>query len=613
MTEENQSPEDDQVVGKAIRVSLALITLIAAVVVVAVVLQKKPEEVVPQEEEQSALPATREVVELKIPTLNFKDVTEQAGLSFQHVNGAEGQKLLPETMTGGVAFLDFDGDGDSDILCVNATHWPWSTTASGEMPTAGLFENDGTGNFTDVTAGSGLDISIYGNGVACGDFNNDGRVDVYLTAVGTNHLFRNIGGGRFEDITESAGVGGAESDWGTSAGWFDCDNDGDLDLMHCNYLAWSRELDESMGFTLDGSLRAYGRPTDFRGAFPVLYRNDGDGKFTDVSEEWGIQITNSDSSEPLSKSLGLTFADINNDSWMDVLIANDTVQNWLLINQGGKGFVESAVASGVAFDNSGKTRGAMGIDAACFRNDDCLGITIGNFANEMTALYVCQTPGIPSPIFRDEAVSNGIGPVTRTELTFGVMFADLDLDSRLDIVACNGHLEDDIQKVLESQHYEQPPQVLWNCGVEAANEFMILPEENVGSDFTSRMVGRGAARADIDGDGDLDILLAACGGRPRLLRNDQNLEHHWLRVRLKGRDCNRDAIGATVRVKMKDGTLLTQTVMPTCSYQSQSELALTFGLSTHNEVESLAIRWPGTAQYEEHLDPQVDSELQFEE
>lgn len=613
MTSENQTPEDDQVVGKALRLSFALVTLVAAVAAVVVALRKPPEEVVPQQEDLSALPQEREAVELQIPDIPFADVTTTAGVDFVHVNGAAGQKLLPETMTGGVAFFDFDGDLDQDILCVNASHWPWSDDQPDVRPTAGLYKNDGTGQFTNITAGSGLDVTLYGNGVACGDFDNDGLVDVYLTAVGTNRLFRNLGGGKFEDVTEAAGVGGGESDWGTSAGWFDFDNDGDLDLMHCNYLAWSRELDETMEFTLDGKLRAYGRPTDFKGAFPVLYRNDGEGRFTDVSAEMGIQITDVSSGEPLSKSLGLTFADVNNDSWMDVLIANDTVQNWLLLNQQGTSFQEVAAASGVAFDNSGKARGAMGIDVACFRNDDALGITIGNFANEMTALYVCQTPGIPSPIFRDEAVSNGIGPVTRTELTFGVLFADLDLDSRPDIVACNGHLEDDIQKVLESQQYEQPPQVLWNCGIDAASEFMILPEENVGPQFVERMVGRGAARADIDGDGDLDLLLAACGGPPRLLRNDQQLGHHWLRIKLQGTAANRDAIGATVRVQVDDDTLLTQTVMPTCSYQSQSETVLTFGLAAHTTVQSISIRWPGGSEDEVHMAPQIDRLLQFQQ
>lgn len=594
--EDSQPPEDDQVVGKAVKVSMLLMALVAAIVGAVVVLQQEPDVIVQEKEQQSTLPTTRELPPLEIPSLQFTDITAAAGIDFVHNSGAAGQKLLPETMGGGGAFFDFDADGDQDILCINATTWPG---ASGDSPdqataskTSALYENDGRGSFTNVTAGSGLDVAFYGTGVACGDYDNDGLVDVYITAVGRNRLFHNSGGGKFVNVSESAGVSGTAADWGTSAGWFDYDRDGDLDLMHGNYLEWSREKDLSMEFTLDGDLRAYGRPTDFRGAFPTLYRNDGDGKFTDVSADAGIQITNSDTGEPLAKSLGITFADVNTDGWLDVMIANDTVQNLLFINQQDGTFEENAAPSGFAFDNSGKVRGAMGIDAACFRNSDALGVTIGNFANEMTALYVCQTPGIPKPLFRDEAVSNGIGPVTRTELTFGVLFADVDLDGRLDIFASNGHLEEDIQKVQSSQFYEQPPQVLWNCGADYDNEFMIAPEDKVGSEFTQRMVGRGASRADIDGDGDLDLLLFSSGGRPRLLRNNQATGHHWLTLQLTGAASNRDAIGATVQVTLPDNTVLTRVVMPTCSYQSQSELPVSFGLGNVDELQSVQVTWP---------------------
>lgn len=587
---ENTVPEDDQVVGRALKLSAFVVLAIAVVVVAAVLLQTQEEEVVPEEAVQSALPTTRNLPPLKIPSLPFADITQSAGIDFEHENGASGQKLLPETMSGGGAFFDFDNDGDQDILCVNSMAWPWAETQPETATTAALYENDGSGNFKNVTAGSGLDVVFYGNGVACGDYDNDGLVDLFITAVGPNRLFHNDGNGKFTDMSVGAGVSGSETGWATSAGWFDYDNDGDLDLMHCNYLEWTREKDESMEFTLDGSLRAYGRPTDFRGAWPQLFRNDGDGKFIDVSADAGIQITNANTDEPLAKSLGLTFADINADNYLDVVIANDTVQNLLLVNQQNGTFKEQAAASGVAFANDGKTRGAMGIDIACFRNSDALGITIGNFANEMTALYVCQTPGFPN--FRDEAVSNGIGPVTRTELTFGVMFADLDLDQRLDIVACNGHLEEDIQKVQSSQTYEQPPQILWNCGPEYDNEFMIVPEENTGTQFAKRMVGRGAARADIDNDGDLDLLLFSSGGKPRLLRNDQTTGNHWVRFKLIGSSVNLDAIGTTVRLTLPDDTVLTRTVMPTCSYQSQSELPLTFGLGECDSLKSAEVTWP---------------------
>lgn len=593
---EPEIPDNDDVVGTALKVSLSLLALVASVGGILFVLQMNEPVVVPEEEEAPVLPQARELPPLEIPAIRFTDITDPAGIDFVHENGAgersAAEKLLPETMGGGGAFFDFDADGDQDIICVNSTVWPWAPEQPDHSPTSALYENDGSGNFTNVTAGSGLDVSFYGNGVACGDFDNDGLVDLYITAVGPNRLFRNTGGGRFQDISTSAGVAGAEDGWSTGCGWFDYDLDGDLDLFVANYVEWSREKDLSFGFKLDGTARAYGRPTEFRGTFPQLYRNDGDAEFTDVSADVGVQITNPDTGEPLAKSLGLTFADVNSDGRPDVIIANDTVQNLLLISQPDGTFMENARASGIAFDNSGKARGAMGIDAACFRNSEALGITIGNFANEMTALYVCQTPGLPVPVYRDEAVSNGIGPVTRVELTFGIMFADIDLDGRLDILSCNGHLEDDIQKVQASQHYEQPPQLLWNCGADYDNEFMIVPEEKIGADFTKRMVGRGATRADIDGDGDLDVLLLSSGGKPRLLRNDQQTDNHWLRLHLIGSNSNRDAIGATVRVTLPDDTVLIRTVKPTCSYQSQVELPLTFGLGNSHTVKSVVVTWP---------------------
>ncbi|MBL8817091.1 MAG: CRTAC1 family protein [Planctomyces sp.] len=589
---QSEDYQDDRVVGKAVQFSIVVILLLAVGGGLFWYMTRPPADQPVEAVEQSPLPEERELPPLTIPNLPFTDVTQASGIDFVHENGATGEKLLPETMGGGGAFFDFDGDGDQDILFINSMEWPWTTPQPEISSTSQLYANDGKGTFTNVTKGSGLDTPLYGNGVACGDYDNDGKVDVFITTVGQNRLFHNDGGGRFTETTSSSGVGGPENAWSTSAGWFDYDNDGDLDLFVCNYIEWTREQDQAMGWTLKGGQRAYGRPTDFTGASPFLYRNNGDSTFSDVSKEAGIQVVNPDTGSPLAKSLGLTFADVNADGRLDVLVANDTVQNLLFLSQPDGTFAESGALSGVAFDNAGGARGAMGVDVAWFRNTKSLGFVIGNFATEMTALYVCQNPGMTMPLFRDEAVSNGIGPATRVELTFGVLFVDIDQDGRQDLFSCNGHLEQEINSVQESQHYEQPPQLLWNCGADYETEFMPVPTEKCGEEFTRRMVGRGASYADIDSDGDLDLLLFASGSKPRLLRNDQQLGNHWLRVRLEGQKCNRDAIGAIVKVTLPGGEVLTRIVNPTRSYQSQVELPVHFGLGSTAQVESIDITWP---------------------
>ena len=535
-----QETTDDAVIAQALKWSAAAVVLFAAIAGCAVWYFSRPEveEVIADPETDIA--DTREEQDVVIPDIPFRDITESAGITFDQENGAglkrkmkdgttQPLKLLPETMYGGGAFLDFDNDGDQDILFVNGKRWSWDTENQTNA-TCALYENDGTGAFEDVTAGSGLDISIYGMGVACGDYDGDGLVDVFLSTVGPNILLKNKGDGKFEDVTDSTGVAGEKNRWSSSCGWFDADNDGDLDLFVCNYVEWSREFDESQDFTLDGTLRAYGRPQEFGGTQPYLYRNDGEGKFNNVSADAGIQVTDPNTGEAMAKSLGLCFVDVTGDGLLDVMVANDTVQNLMFINQGECKFEEQGSLTGVAFDIDGGARGAMGVDSAFFRNDENVGIAIGNFANEMTALYV--SPAMDPPGFTDEAVSNGIGPVTRQQLTFGVLFIDADLDGRLDLFGANGHLEEDISKVQESQHYEQAPQLLWNCGPDFPDEFIVLEDAKCGEDFVRPMVGRGATYADIDGDGDQDILIFGCGQKPRLLRNDQETGNHWLRVKL---------------------------------------------------------------------------------
>ena len=585
--------QDDAVIGRAFRWSISVIACIGAIIAGIAFVWNSNRNSDDISETKLDTVQLRVSDERELPNVLFSDVTSSAGITFVHQNGAAGDKLLPETMGGGGGFWDYDNDGDQDILLINSTFWPNDPRGKKERPTLQLYQNDGTGKFENQTAGSGLDVSIYGMGLAFGDFDHDGLVDVFISAVGPNKLFRNLGNGKFEDVTEQFNMAGSVDEWSSSCGWFDYDRDGDLDLFVCNYVEWSSEFDLAQNFQLTGGGRAYGRPQAFAGTFPYLYRNDGDS-FTDVSASAGIQVTNPATNVPLAKSLAVTFADFDNDGWADILVANDTVQNFLFHNQQDGTFQEIGAISGVAFDTAGKARGAMSSDVARFRNDDTLGVAIGNFSNEMTALYVAYKNQMQ---FADEAVATGLGPNTRLELTFGLFFFDYDLDGRLDLLAANGHLEEEINRVQPSQHYEQPPQLFWNCGADQLTEFMPVPVEKCGAEFLKPIVGRGVAYADIDNDGDLDVLIVACGRAARLLRNDQNLGHDWIRFKLTGTTANTDAIGTWVAVHTEAHSLFQQ-VMPTRSYQSQVELPVTFGLGKNANIKSVEVTWPDGSKQE---------------
>jgi len=302
----------------------------------------------------------------------------------------------------------------------------------------------------------------------------------------------------------------------------------------------------------------------------------------------GVQILNPATGVPMAKSLGVAPVDLDRDGWTDLVVANDTVQNLVFRNEQGERFREIGATAGIAFDSAGNARGAMGIDAARFRNDETIGVAIGNFANEMTALYVSTDDPLQ---FFDASIATGLGPPTRLELTFAVLFIDVDLDGRLDLLAANGHVEQDVNKVQESQHYEQPPSLFWNAGLDGVCEFLKVPVDKCGPDLARPMVGRGAAFADLDGDGDQDLLLTANGQAPRLLRNDQQLDRHWIRLRLIGTRCNRDAIGAWIEVFVED-RVLARHVMPTRGYLSQSEFEVTFGLGQATEISKTVVHWP---------------------
>jgi hypothetical protein len=522
-----------------------------------------------------------------LPDVKFVDVTKDAGIGFVHSNGAVGEKLLPETMGAGVAFLDYDRDGDPDLFFVNSSAWPGRIAKP--TPTQALYRNDGKGHFEDVSKAAGLDKTFYGQGVAVGDYDNDGDPDLYVTAMGGGHLFRNDGKGHFEDVTESTNAKGPNG-WLTGAAFLDIDNDGDLDLFIANYITWTPEIDKVQGFQLTGLGRAYGPPTSFGGSFCALLRNDG-GRFTDISESSGIQVRTPDLRVPVAKSLGVAPYDVDGDGLVDIAVANDTVQNFLFHNKGGGKFDEIAIISGVAFDQFGLSRGGMGIDWAPFLNDERLGLAVGNFANEMTALYVCDQPSLLQ--FSDLANLYGLGAPTQPPLKFGLFFFDYDLDGRLDLLSANGHLEPEISKVQTSETYEQPIQLFWNSGKPGRSLFLQVKPENAGPDLFKPMVGRGSAYADIDGDGDLDVVVTVNNGSPRLFRNDGGNKNHWVRIALTGdgKTSNRDAIGAKVEIK-SGGVTCRRQLFPSKSYLSSVELPMTFGLGKLDRVEELIITWP---------------------
>ncbi len=562
--------------------------------------------------EEAAPADDRAATPTTAPAVHFTDITEAAGIDFVHTNGAYGERLMPETIGSGAAFFDYDRDGDQDLFLVNSREWAGHETLP-EQPTQRLYRNDGSGRFEDVTAGSGLDIATYGMGVAIGDVDGDGWPDLYLTTLNANRLFRNVpapdaaadgsgdGGRRFEEITDTAGVAGRDDAWSSSAAFLDYDRDGDLDLFVVSYVKWSREIDLEIDFRLTGLGRAYGAPLNFVGTDNLLYRNDGvvaDGpvsgeepRFTDVSAAAGIRVPDPITGNPVGKGLGVVPCDYDGDGWLDLVVVNDTVRNFLYRNLGDGRFEETAIFEGVAYDRNGKGTSAMGVDAAYFREDADLGIAVGNFANEMASLFV-TTDGRPP--FVDEAVLEGLGPASRIPLTFGLMFFDYDLDGREDLLLANGHLEHEIHKVQQSQHYAQPASLFWNCGDACGARFVHLPptREAVG-DLAQDLVGRGIAFADIDADGDLDVLITQNGRRPALLRNDQRLDHHWLRLELIGEAPNTDAIGARVELSA-GGVTRVRELRPTRGYLSQVERPVTFGLGALADpaTVSLRIRWP---------------------
>ena len=510
------------------------------------------------------------------PGFRLVDVTAGAGVQFRHTSGAYGGKLLPETLGAGCAFLDYDGDGWQDILLINGTAWPGHKH---ERSTLKLYRNNRNGTFSDVTRAAGLDIEMYGMGVAVGDYDNDGYPDILITCVGQNILFKNTGKGTFRDVTKAAGLGGRQA-FSTSAIWFDFDRDGLLDLFVCNYVKWSPEHD--VFCSLDGKNKSYCTPEAYRGETCWLFHNLGNGKFEDVTPTSGIF----DSS---SKSLGVALLDYDQDGWPDLLVANDTQPNKLYRNQRNGTFKDVAVDAGIAFSAEGKARAGMGVDVADFTNSGTPGVAVTNFDNEMIGLYRASGGGN----YVDIAAPSGVGLASKDKLGFGCAFLDADLDGALDLAVVNGHIDDTVRNV-RGVGYAQPPQFFLNDG---RGKFRDAAAE-IGGGFAQPKVGRGLAYGDFDRDGDLDLLITTNNGPAYLYRNDQLIGNKSVRVRLIGTKSNRDAIGARVRIFHGDTSQI-RMVKGGSSYLSQSELPLTFGLGTRDKIDRLVIDWPngGTEEY----------------
>jgi len=516
-----------------------------------------------------ALPQSLFAQSRSTPGLRLVDVTSSAGIQFHHNSGAYGAKFLPETLGPGCAFLDYDQDGWQDILLVNGMDWPGHKR---QRSTMRLYRNNRNGTFTDVTRHAGLDIEIYGMGVAIGDYNNDGFPDLFITCVGQNRLFRNTGKGTFVDVTRTSGVGGKQS-LSTSAVWFDFDRDGRLDLFVCNYVKWSQEHD--VFCSLDGKHKSYCTPEAYHGETCWLFHNRGDGTFEDVTASSGIF----DSS---SKSLGVALLDYDQDGWPDLLVTNDTQPNKLYRNSRNGQFKDVAVEAGIAFSTDGRARAGMGVDVGDFENSGKPGVAITNFDNEMIGLYRASTNG-----FEDIATQAGVGLPSKTTLGFGCLFADLDLDGRLDLIAANGHIDDTVRNVRHNVGYAQAPQVFLQKGQGTFRD----ESSNVGPDFAQPKVGRGLAYGDFDGDGDLDLLMTTNNGPAYLYRNDQPAGNRSIRFQLVGTESNRDAIGASVHI-YSNGLLQSAMVKSGSSYLSQSQLPVTFGVGKADMVERAVIQWP---------------------
>ena len=517
--------------------------------------------------------------------VQFVDVTAEAGINFQHINGAEGAYHLPETLGAGGAFFDADNDGYLDIYLVNSGYW--DTSSSVKQALSALYHNDGDGTFTDITATAGVgNRGNYGQGAACADYNNDGNVDLYVTNFGTNVLYRNNGDGTFTDVTRTAGVG--DPGWSSSATFLDYNRDGHLDLFVVNYLVYS--IDVPYLPCGEGETQTYCHPSLFEGAPDRLYRNNGDGTFTDVSQEAGVGGIGGMFH---GKGLGVVSADFNNDGTSDLYVANDDTRNDFFYNNGDGTFSEISLLAGCAYSFDGIAQAGMGVAADDYNGDGWLDIFVTNLSYETNALYRNNGDGT----FTDVIYESHLGKESFHFVGFGTGFFDADNDGWRDIFIANGHIIDNIEDTHDVLTYRQPNQLFRNRGDNTFQEI----SEDAGGYFQQAAVSRGALFGDYDNDGDVDLLVTQSNGPVTLLRNEGTTQHNWIRIKTVGIISSRDGIGTRV-ILTAGGHTQIQEVNPGSSYLSSHDARLHFGLGRYDTANRLEVRWQsGVVQVFENL------------
>jgi hypothetical protein len=503
----------------------------------------------------------------------FRDVTREAGITFSHEDGSAGGQETPTTLPGAVAFLDYDNDGRPDLFFVGGITWPWSAPAMGRVARCALYHNLGGGRFRDVTADSGLDTGTLGMGVAVGDYDGDGYPDIFVAGIGGNRLFHNLGNGRFEDVTDSAGVRGDDHVWSTGAVWLDITGDGRLDLVVCNYARWARGTDLAGAFAAETTGPTYAAPAGFVSAFPTVYRNMGNGRFVDVSARSGLDLIDRQTGYPRAGPLSVDAVDVNGDGRLDLLFKYQSGEDVLFLNQGDGTFrVWTPPAGGRTQGASAGLAGALSLARG------------GGYVERFGVLHAAGLALSPAAEEND--------PYCRLREKLGVALLDYDLDGRVDIVSGEGLAEPGLCRFERGRDFTSSPQLLWNDG----RGWSRAPLEGRPGGLGAPLIARGVAVADVEGRGNLDVVIAQNGGPPRLYRNEQRSRHAWLRVDLVGTRCQRDAGGARVEVHTPRG-ILVQTMEPAMGFMAQSEKTLTFGLGDDDRVRRVVVLWPdGTRQ-----------------